>query len=130
MKNSHYINIMMIASLLAILSSCSYDFIEYPVVAPPDPNDTVYFAQKIAPIFTTDDKCTSCHKAGGSAPHDFTTGNAYNSIVPGLINSTDPESSLIYWHPHPSSTVHLWKKLSVNEADLILLWIKQGALNN
>lgn len=130
MRNRSYLKLLMFGSFLAILSSCSYDFIEYPVVIPPDPDVTVSFAEKIAPIFTTDDKCTSCHKTGGSAPHDFTIGNAYTAIVPGLVNLADPESSLIYWHPNASSTVHMWKKLSVGEADLILLWIKQGAKNN
>ncbi len=129
MRKKQKFNVLMFVSLLALLTSCSYDFIEYPVVIPPDPNDTVYFAEKIVPIFTIDDKCTSCHKTGNISP-DLTTGNAYNSIVPALINSTDPEASVIYWHPHPSATTHAWKKLSVSEADLILLWIKQGALNN
>lgn len=128
--NKHFLNLLMFASFITILSSCSYNFIEYPVVIPPDPNDTVYFAQTIAPIFTTDDKCTACHKTGGSAAPDLSTGKAYNSIVPALINTTDPESSVIYWHAHPSSTVHMWKKLTVNDADLILLWIQQGAKNN
>ena len=129
-NNRHYLNLLMFASLLAILSSCSYDFIEYPVVIPPDPNDTVYFAEKTAPIFTANDNCTSCHKDGGAASPDFSTGKAYSSIVPNLINEADPESSLIYWHAHPSSDAHTWKKLTTNEADLILLWIQQGALNN
>ena len=131
LKNRRFFNFLMFAYLLGILASCSYDFIEYPAPPPPpDPNDTVYFSQKIAPIFTTDDKCTACHKAGGTASPDLTTDASYNSIVPALVNLTAPEESLIYWHAHPNSTVHMWKKLSVGEADLILLWIQQGALNN
>lgn len=129
-KTKHYLNFLMFASLIGILASCSYDYIEYPVVAPPDPNDTVYFAQKIAPIFTTGDKCTSCHKVGGTASPDLSTGASYGSIVPALINTSEPETSRIYWFPNPASSDHVWKKLSQNEADLILLWIQQGALNN
>jgi len=130
MKNRHYLNMMLLAMLLAIVASCSYDFIEYPVEVPPDPNVTVSFSEKIAPIFTTGDKCTSCHKTGGAAAPSYATGQAYSAIVPALVDLADPESSIIYWHAHPNSATHLWKKLTPGEADLILLWIKQGALNN
>ena len=129
LKNKRLFHFLMLTSLMAFMASCSYDFIEYPYVAPPDPNDTVYFAEKIVPIFSTDDKCTSCHKPGATNP-DLTAANAYNSIVPALINTTDAEASSIYWFPNPNSTTHMWKKLSTSDADLILLWIQQGALNN
>jgi hypothetical protein len=129
-KTKRYLNFLMFASLIGILASCSYDFIEYPAPPPPpDPEDTISFSLQIEPIFNNNDKCTACHKEG-FAKGNFTTGAAYNAIVPSLINLTVPEESIIYWHAHPSSDVHTQKKLSLAEADLILFWIQKGALNN
>lgn len=118
--------ILLLPLLLAILTSCEYEFIE---IDEPDPEVPVSFANDIVPIFTSGNNCTACHRTG-STPPDLTAGNAYNSIVPGLINITDPESSRIYAFPNPSSTTHTFKKYSQAQAALVLAWIKQGAENN
>ena len=108
------------------LTACNYDYIEIE-----KPAGDVHFSSQIEPIFNNNDKCTSCHKPGGEAP-DLTTGNAYNSIVSmKLVNTTDPPSSPLYKVPDPgNSSEHTWKKYSAAEAELVLTWIEQGALDN
>lgn len=108
-----------------IMNGCKYDFIlpqDVPVVTGP-----VSFATQIAPIFANEN-CTSCHN-GGQSPN-LTAGNAYAQIVPALINTAAPESSLIYSFPAPSTATHSWKKYSAADAALVLAWIKDGAKNN
>lgn len=114
-----------------LMSSCDYDFIVEPEGTIPDPTDTIYFSGDIEPIFNTGDNCTACHKTGGQAP-DLTTGNAYNSIQSmSLVNLSDPEMSELYIFPNPDNTSdHTWKKYTSSEAQLVLQWIEQGALNN
>ena len=108
------------------LAACNYDYIEFE-----KPSGTVHFSTDIEPIFNNNEKCTSCHKPGEQAP-DLTTGHAYASIDSmKLVNTTDPPSSLIYKYPDPANSVdHTWKKYTSYEADLVLTWIEQGALDN
>jgi len=112
--------------LLFSLLSCEYEFFEFDQ---PDSSIPVKFSESILPIFTTDNNCTACHRIGFTSI-DFTTGKAYNTIVPGLINLSNPDSSKIYFVPNTISSVHQFKKYSPLEAALVLEWIKQGAENN
>ncbi len=130
MKTNKIILILMIFSV-GLVSSCQYDEIVKPVVPPPSPKDTISFVKTIEPIFNDNSNCTACHNTGGQAP-DLSTGHAYNSItVMGLVNSSAPESSTIYWFPDPNNgSDHIWKKYTDVQAQYVLQWIKQGALNN
>jgi hypothetical protein len=120
--------IFLVTVLLSLfITSCRYDFI-LPVPAEPVP-EGVSFATQVEPIFNTADKCTSCHKTGGQSP-SFLTGQAYASIVPNLVDLAKPDQSIIYVYPGPTSSTHTWKKLTTNEAAVILQWIKEGAKNN
>ena len=111
-----------------LLNACTYDFIVKEELPPVDPTVTILFATQIVPIFT--DKCVACHKTGGQAP-DLSAANAFNNIKSmNLTNATTPENSLIYTYPHPSTTMHSWKKYTAAEAQLVLTWIQQGAKNN
>jgi hypothetical protein len=113
--------------LIAIgLFSCQYETIEVDL---PDPNEPVSFTSGIIPIFTNNNNCTACHGSGATAP-DLTAERAYNSIVPALINTENPENSRIYQFPHPSSATHGFKKYTHVQAALVLAWITQGAENN
>jgi hypothetical protein len=115
------------ALLIAIcLFSCQYETIEVDL---PDPNEPVSFSSDIIPIFISNDNCTACHDTGATAP-DLTAPRAFNSIVPELINTENPENSRIYQFPHPSSTTHGFKKYTHVQAALVLAWIEQGAENN
>jgi len=125
MKKSRTILILLFLS--AAVFSCTYDFIKK--AEPINPSNPVSFASQILPIFTTDD-CVSCHRPGGQTP-DYTSANAYASIISNnVVNTAAPESSLLYTVPNPTTSGHTWAKLSSDQAQLILLWIQQGALNN
>ena len=124
MKKSPIFLILILFALF--INSCKYDFIlakEVPPITGP-----VSFSTQVEPIFTTD-KCIDCHNNGGQSPN-LTTGSAYAQIVPGLINATTPESSIIYSFPAPTTTTHTWKKYSAADAAIVLAWIKDGAKNN
>ena len=128
MKTLKFIFAVVVVAL--ILGGCKYDFIVPVEIPEPDENNPVSFATQIVPIFTTDN-CISCHFAGngGHAP-DLTSANVYSEIVPALVNTSDPESSIIYDYPSPSTDKHAWKKYSPAQAAYILNWIKEGAKNN
>jgi len=110
--------------------ACKYDFV-LPVEVPVIDNggEPISFATQIAPIFSTGDKCTACHKAGSTSP-DLTSANAYSQLVPKYVNTASPASSSLLTFPGPTTASHTWKKLSAGEAALILAWINEGAKNN
>ncbi len=125
------IQIAAMISLVAILASCEYDFIK-PEPAPPvpEPTDTISFAMDVAPIWNNNN-CTNCHKPGGISQLDLTAANAYSSLTSkGLYNTAVPESSKIYTFPYPETGEHNYKYANTSEAEIILLWIAQGAANN
>jgi hypothetical protein len=125
MKRSHTILILLFMTVAVL--SCKYDFIKKP--EPINPETPVSFATQIQPIFSTDG-CTGCHKPGGQTP-DYTLPDAYNSIMSNdVVNTTTPESSLLYTVPNPTTSGHTWSKCTAQQSELILLWIQQGALNN
>jgi hypothetical protein len=128
MKKSPIFLILFLLSLF--LSSCKYDFI-LPEVVPPIDNggEPISFSAQVAPIFSNAEKCTSCHKAGGTAPN-LVAANAYSQIMTKYVNTTNPEQSLIYSYPAPATGTHTWKKYTALEAATILAWIKEGAENN
>ena len=117
------------AIIMLLVSSCTYKFVE-PESAIVNPMDTVSFNQQILPIFNDNSNCTSCHKAGATSP-DLTGPNAFNEInSKNLVDVNNAEQSKIYSYCEPSSTDHGWKKYTDSEAQLVLIWITQGALNN
>lgn len=116
--------ISLMAVFLMFTASCEYEFIE---IDEPDPDVPVSFSEDIIPIFTTNSNCTACHRTGGTPP-DLSANNAYNSIVPALINTEYPESSRIYTVPAPASS-HASRYTPLQAAKL-LNWINQGAQNN
>lgn len=126
--------LLQFATLLAcvvMMASCEYDFIQpEPAPTPPDPTDTISFANDVVPIWDNN-SCTNCHKDGGIATPNLTAGNAYNSLTSmGLYNTDTPESSRIYTFPHPTTGEHAYKYANTTEAEIILQWITQGAENN
>jgi hypothetical protein len=114
---------------LLMASSCSYKFIE-PESAGINPMDTVSFNQEILPIFNDNSNCTTCHKAGGTPP-DLSEANAFTELSNyNLVDISNAKQSKIYYYCEPSSSDHTWKKYTDVEAETILVWITQGALNN
>ena len=137
MKKSIY-KLALILGGLIFIAGCEYDFIyrpEPPVVDDPDPGEPVdpnliSFSGKIIPIFTTGNRCTSCHGEGGARPI-LTASKAYSEIISmRLVNTTDPALSKLYTYVKIGTSPHAWKKYSTSQADLILQWITEGAKNN
>ena len=123
-------NIFLILALFTLLSSgCKYDFIlpeKVPVID--NGGQPISFATQVVPIFSTGDKCTSCHKSGGMGTPDLSTASTvYSLIVPKYVNTTSPENSEIYINA--SSGTH-YAKVTATQAAIILTWIKEGAKNN
>lgn len=113
--------------VFVIVSSCQYDFIELPeldIDDDPDDQPEVLFSQEIVPIF--ENKCNSCH--GGSISPNLSANEAYNSIVPDLIDEENPLESRIYTHAAPNAS-HA-ATYTQDEAQKLILWIRQGAKDN
>ncbi len=131
MTTKRLLNLGLLVLIMAMMAGCEYDFIKpAPTPPPPDPTDTIKFAQQVAPIWDAN-SCTNCHKPGGIPQLDLTASKAYNSLTSlGMYNVASPEASKIYTFPYPVTGGHSYKYATEAEADLILLWIKQGAKNN
>lgn len=108
---------------LAFLSGCEYDFVEPENTPIPD---EISFATDIMPIFNASCNMSGCHAAGAFAP-DLSAGNAFSALNNGFIDATTPENSLIYT---AMATGSMKSFTTVSEANLVLAWIKKGALNN
>ena len=123
-------NLILISFLALLLGSCTYKITEPekgPVI---NPTDTVSFQTQIIPIFNDNSNCVSCHKAGGQSP-DLTPSAAYAELnSKGLVTPNDPTTSKIYTYIEPAGPSHTWKKYTDSEAQLINIWITQGANNN
>ena len=117
--------------LMGLMSSCQYDTLVKPIIPPPNPSETISFSKDILPIFNDNSNCTSCHYTGGQFP-DLTYRHAYSSITDlGLVDLSNPKSSIIYQVPNlENNSSHTWKKYTDVQAQYVLQWIKQGALNN
>ncbi|MBW8331490.1 MAG: hypothetical protein K0M40_05705 [Prolixibacteraceae bacterium] len=125
MKKRTIFLILILFSLF--LNSCKYDFI-LPEVVPPIDNggEPISFSTQVAPIFSTGNKCTACHKPGDKSP-DLTAANAFAQLVPNHVNTASPESSKIY--TVAKSGTH-YASISASQAAIILLWITEGAKDN
>ena len=138
MKETIFKLVLVLVGVMFI-AGCEYDFIfvqpdpvsDYvdPDPDPVDPN-LLSFSAKIVPIFTTGNRCTSCHGDGGQRPI-LTATKAYNEIISmGLVKTADPATSKLYTYVKTGTGTHAWKKYSDAQAGLILQWITEGAKNN
>ncbi len=118
--------VILIASLafITLFSGCEYDFVD-PGFVPI--TNTLSYATDIQPIFDASCNMSGCHSANGFDP-DLSPANSYNSLIQeNLVNIDAPASSAIYISISSGSM----KSFSTpSQANLVLTWIKQGALNN
>ena len=100
-----------------------------PPAAPPAPvvPGQTSFSGIIQPIFTA--KCASCHKTGGEAPI-LTVGKSYQALMtsPGMIDTSTPSNSILYKKMATGGSMA--SKCTPADADSVLRWITQGAINN
>jgi hypothetical protein len=103
------------------LVSCQYEFIEIEEV-----EGTISFSEQVIPIFEA--KCTSCHSPTGTMTSiDLSADVAYQTIVnKQYIDLDNPEQSIIY----DKAIINHGSVYSNTEAQTVLLWIQQGALDN
>ena len=111
---------------ILILASCAKDTV-VPVQSNINPNLKISFKDTIQPIFTTSCAVAGCHS--GSVNPNLLAGQAYSSLASGnYINTGAPTQSLIYTVMAPGGLMS--NHCTPDQADLVLAWIKQGALNN
>ncbi|WP_299577058.1 hypothetical protein [uncultured Sunxiuqinia sp.] len=119
---------LIIAVLGLAISACEYDFIAQEELPDIPVDEDVSFSEVILPIFTS--RCAECHQAGGQAP-DLTADKAYQSInTAKYIDTANPESSLIYSYVAPGASTHGHRQYTAAQAQFVLVWIQQGAMNN
>lgn len=140
MKKSIYKLVLVLVGLMFV-AGCEYEFIYRPtppIIENPDPDDPddpvdpnlISFSGKIVPIFTSGNRCTSCHGTGGTRPI-LTATQAYSEIISmGLVNTAEPASSKLYTYPKIGSGTHVWKTYANSQAEQVLQWITEGAKNN
>ncbi|MEI6682801.1 MAG: cytochrome c [Bacteroidota bacterium] len=131
MQSKKLKKLIMIIFVLSIFSACTKDVIvtDPPTLAapvPPKPGQTSY-AGVIQPIFTA--KCAGCHYLGGVAPN-LVTGKSYQALTtsPGMIDTSTPSNSILYKKMATGGSMA--SKCTPADADSVLRWITQGAINN
>jgi hypothetical protein len=123
MKKIFFFLVLTVAIGAGVSSCTYYENDPVPVEVP----DSVSFSVNVLPIFDARCDNTGCHATGGIAP-DLTTANAYNNlIVFGYVDTDLPEQSQLYLK---MSTGSMAKFTSPGDADIVLKWIQQGALDN
>jgi hypothetical protein len=117
-----FITVVLLA--LVTLWSCEYEKIEPPDLPPS--TDTIHYSAQIQPIWNGG--CTGCHGVGMTAP-DLTATNSYNALMSGnFVNTASPSTSKIY--TEMASGGGMSQYTNTSEANLVLVWIQQGAKNN
>lgn len=111
---------------MLIFASCAKDTL-VPAGSNIDPNLKISFKDTIQPIFTASCLGSFCH-SGSTAPN-LTAGKAYSSLQSGgFINTAAPAQSILYTEMAPGGGMS--SHCTAAEADLVLAWIKKGALDN
>jgi hypothetical protein len=124
MQYKKFAFIAVVLMALVSLWSCEYEKIEPPDLPPA--TDTIHYSTDIQPIWNRG--CDGCHGIGMTPP-DLTSANSYNALMSGnYVNTADPASSVIYTEMTGSGGMAQYTNTS--EANLVLVWIQQGAKNN
>jgi hypothetical protein len=119
--------IILIISLLSVMSwqSCQYDWVVPEEVIVPD---VVSFSADIIPIFDRGCNMSGCHSVGGFAP-DLTPANAYADLfAENQIDLNTPKNSILYRKIIQGGSMYIYTQ--PGDADIILKWIEDGALDN
>lgn len=121
-----------LAAPIISLQSC-YKVATVPLNTTEEVTAPVSYANDIQPIFTANCSTSGCHVAGGRSP-DLSAEKAYNSLMNGsYIDVSAPENSNLYLWLTGKKTTPMPPGSATNPSNvnnLVLAWIKQGALNN
>ena len=120
---------ILLVSLVALFASCEKDYYVPDTENVPDPTDTIFYSIDIQPIW--DANCTGgpCH--GGIISPNLTPSKSYDALLNGnkkYVDQTTPETSIIYTKITGGESME--KYTQPGDAETILQWIEQGALNN
>ena len=113
-----FYNFILLVVFGGFLYSCTYN----EMVLPPGPVGPISFSSDVVPLFS---KCTGCH---GNAGGLDLKNDPYTHIMDGRVDMDNPENSLIYTKPHPDGSHSA--KYTDYDAQVVLLWIQEGAENN
>ena len=109
-----------------MFTSCAKDTVVYPQSSIP-PGLKISFKDTIQPISSAGCLGSNCH-AGTVAPN-LSVGQAYANLQSGhFINTASPSQSTIYLVMAPGGLMA--NHCTPAEAELVLAWIKKGALDN
>jgi len=116
-------------SSAAVLNACYYDEVATFEGLPTN----VSLKNDVQPIFNRDCALSGCHVAPIPPGHhpDLSPANAYTSLISGgFVNTTAPESSVLYLSVNGGGMPAGRAPLSENDLKIILAWITEGAKNN
>ena len=109
------------------LNACYYDEVATIVGVPTN----VSLKNDVQPIFDRDCNSSGCHDSKPSHAPSLTSENAYKALTTGgYVNTTVPESSILYASVNGGGMPSGRPPLSENDKKLILGWITDGAKNN
>ncbi|MEI6433221.1 MAG: hypothetical protein WCP32_00140 [Bacteroidota bacterium] len=116
--------------VLFIFSACTKDLIVPDPPSPPPPPPVpgkISYAGEIQPIFN--EKCVSCHGIGQNPPV-LIDGKSYLALknMAGMIDIAVPENSDLYIEMAPGGGMS--QHCNKANADSVLKWINEGAVNN
>jgi hypothetical protein len=124
-KNLIYLVVVLL--IATFLNACYYDEVATFEGVPTN----VSLKNDVQPIFDRDCNMSGCHDAGPSHSPSLVNENAYQALTSGgYVNTTDPESSVLYLSVNGGGMPAGRPPLSENDKKLILGWITDGARNN
>jgi len=127
MQKKIFGNLFLFLIGILIFTSCAKDTKVYPAPTPIDTTLKISYKDTIQPIFTKGCLGSFCHS--GSVAPNLTVGNSYNALMSGnFVNTTSPNQSEVYIEMAPGGGMS--SHCTEAEANLVLEWIKRGALNN
>lgn len=116
--------IVPVVAIAFLLGSCEYEFVEPEAI---DPDTEISFKNDIIPVFNENCTSSGCHGAGEFDPV-LTSENAYeNLFADDQIDTVSPQESPLY---ESITSGSMEEYTAPGDAEIILLWIEQGAKNN
>lgn len=110
-----------------LLNACYYDEVATFEGVPTN----VSLKNDVQPIFDRDCNMSGCHDGVPSHAPSLIPANSYQALTSGgYVNTTDPESSVLYLSVNGGGMPAGRPPLSENDKKLILGWITDGARNN